>query len=114
MFTNLVSHTNRSFVTTGDVPLGYVTPSFPSLYWPLNNEKFSLSYLYYTSDIWRFTVYWTLIFFAGFYGSAGLIASYSHRKTAGGIWIMFFYLVAGGIQAIASGTVVGLLYVEAF
>lgn len=54
-------------------------------------------------------MYWTLILFAGFYGSAGLIASYSHRKTAGGIWIMFFYLVAGGIQAIASGTVVGLL-----
>ncbi|SCU97779.1 LAMI_0F11342g1_1 [Lachancea mirantina] len=99
----------RSFVTSGDVPIGYTTPSFPSLYWPINNKKYTLSYLYYTTDIWKFTVFWTLILFVAFYASAGLLASYSHRKVAGGLWILAFYIFIGGVQALASGTVVGLL-----
>ncbi|SCW02877.1 LAFE_0F16248g1_1 [Lachancea fermentati] len=99
----------KSFVTSGDVPIGYTTPSFPSLYWPINNKKFTLSLLYYTGDIWKFTIYWTFILFAVFYGAAGLLASCSHRKTAGGLWIMAFYLFVGGVQALASGTVAGLI-----
>lgn len=99
----------RSFITNNDVPIGYVTPSFPSLHWPISNGKFSLAVLYDVVVIWKFTLYWSLIFNGAFYGIAGLWASYSHRRRAGGLWIMAIYLVYGGIQAVAAGTVIGFL-----
>ncbi|CAR24704.1 hypothetical protein ACU8KH_04576 [Lachancea thermotolerans] len=99
----------KSFVTIGDVPIGYTTPKFPSLFWPINNKRYTLSYLYYTNDIWKFTVFWTLILFMGFYTAAGLWASISHRKKASGLWIMAFYILVGGFQALAAGTVTGLI-----
>ncbi|SCV04525.1 LAME_0H19130g1_1 [Lachancea meyersii CBS 8951] len=99
----------KSFITSGDIPIGYVTPKFPSLFWPINNKKYTLSYLYYITDIWKYTVYWTLILFMAFYVAAGLWASFSHRKTAGGLWIMIVYILAGGFQALAAGTVSGLM-----
>ncbi|ODQ56700.1 hypothetical protein WICANDRAFT_37073, partial [Wickerhamomyces anomalus NRRL Y-366-8] len=99
----------RSFVTIADVPVGYSTPKFPSLYWPVNNKMYTVSYLYYTYDIWKFTIFWSLIFFIGFYGAAGLWAALVHRKLAGGCWILGFYVLIGGVQGIISGTVVGLV-----
>lgn len=50
------------------VPIGYVVPDFPSLYWPVGSTKphYDIANLYYTYDIWRFTVIWTLIFLWGF------------------------------------------------
>ncbi|KAH3900910.1 May24p SCDLUD_002370, partial [Saccharomycodes ludwigii] len=99
-----------SFVTYEGYPVGYVTPSFPSLYWPINNKKYTVSYLYYTEDIWKFTLYWTLIFFAGFYLAAGIIAVISHRRSfwVGLVWVII-YLLVGGCQALISGTCIGLL-----
>jgi hypothetical protein len=47
--------------STTQVPHGYVTPSWPSLYWPIRPAPDAPKYLYYTSDIWRFTLYWTLL-----------------------------------------------------
>ena len=47
--------------STTQVPHGYLTPSWPSLYWPIRPEPGVPQYLYYTSDIWRFTLYWTLL-----------------------------------------------------
>lgn len=99
----------RSFITNNDIPVGYVTPSFPSLYWPINNSKVSLAVLYDVSVIWKFTLYWSLIFNGAFYGIAGLWASFSHRKKAGGIWIMFIYLLYGGTQGLIAGTISGFL-----
>lgn len=57
-------------------------------------------------------MFWTLILFMGFYAAAGLWASVSHRRTAGGLWIMAFYVLVGGFQAVAAGTVTGLMYVK--
>lgn len=42
-------------------PLSYTTPPFPSLYWPFNINPDEPKYLYSLQDIWRFTLYWTLI-----------------------------------------------------
>lgn len=42
------------------VPRSYVTPDFPSLYWPVHAQAGEAQYLYYLSDIYRYTLYWTL------------------------------------------------------
>jgi len=50
-------------------PAGYVSPSFPCLYNPraeftrVNSSTLvpGTCYLYYSNDVWRFTLYWTLI-----------------------------------------------------
>jgi hypothetical protein len=43
------------------VPLSYNTPQFPALYWPVRASPGEARYLYFLSDIYRYTVYWTLI-----------------------------------------------------
>lgn len=96
-------------MTINNTPLGYVTPKFPSLYWPINNDKFNVSYLYYTKDIWKFTLYWSLILFCAVYGASGLIAGYSHRTPTGRLWIIALYLLIGGIQGFLSGTAGGFM-----
>lgn len=45
----------------GEPPLSYVVPDFPSLYWPIRAPPNAPKYLYYAYDVWRFTLYWTLI-----------------------------------------------------
>ncbi|QLQ80100.1 hypothetical protein HG537_0D01000 [Torulaspora globosa] len=99
----------RSFVTNNDIPVGYVTPSFPSLHWPIGDSSTPAAVLYNVIDIWKFTIYWSLIFNEAFYGIAGLCASYTHRRKASGLWLMAIYLVYGGLQAVAAGTVIGFL-----
>lgn len=99
----------KSFITNNDIPVGYVTPTFPSLHWPVHNNKSSLAVLYDVFVIWKFTLYWSLIFNEAFYGIAGLWASFSHRKKAGGLWIMVIYLTYGGMQGVAVGTITGFL-----
>jgi hypothetical protein len=47
--------------SSGQPPLSYNTPSFPSLYWPIHVSPGTPQYLYHLSDIWLFTLYWTLI-----------------------------------------------------
>ena len=46
---------------SGTPPLSYTTPPFPSLYWPIRASPGTPKYLYDSTDIWRFTLYWTLI-----------------------------------------------------
>lgn len=57
------------FISSINVPLGYVTPGFPGLYWALSGAP--AKYLYYPSDIWRFTVFWVIIFFVAAYTLVG-------------------------------------------
>lgn len=45
----------------GAPPLSYTTPDFPSLYWPIRASPGEPKYLYYAGDMWRYTLYWTLI-----------------------------------------------------
>jgi hypothetical protein len=86
-------------------------PSFPSLHFPdANNNAFHLSFLYYTSDVWRFTVLWTLIFYGAFHFCAASLAVFMHRKfVIGGTWILLAYGVVAGIEALISGSITGLM-----
>ncbi|KIW25233.1 uncharacterized protein PV07_08429 [Cladophialophora immunda] len=45
----------------GGVPLSYETPEFPALYWPVHANPGEPQYLYFLSDIYLYTLYWTLI-----------------------------------------------------
>ncbi|CAG8757895.1 24001_t:CDS:2, partial [Racocetra persica] len=59
-----------------DIPTNYTSPTWPSLYWPFSTAN----YLYYESDIWKFTAIWTIIFFTFIYGFAGLCTWAVFRK----------------------------------
>lgn len=65
--------------------------------------------LYDVYVIWKFTLYWSLIFNVAFYGVAGLWASFSHRKKVGALWIIVVYVLYGGVQGVAAGTITGFL-----
>jgi hypothetical protein len=89
-------------------PLGYTTPSFPSLYWPINVKPGQALYLYYNSDIWRFTLFWTFIIYGTFI-SASLYAVAVQWKNWKLVWFVpIVYLLVGGVEALA-GSVVGLM-----
>ncbi|CAL9736682.1 hypothetical protein MOSE0_K05270 [Monosporozyma servazzii] len=70
----------RTFIANNDIPVGYQTPAFPSLYWPLANQQYSLAFLYNISDIWKFTLYWCLILNGIFYLGAAMWAIISHNN----------------------------------
>lgn len=91
------------------IPVGYVTPPFPSLTFHINSPEYEDAMLYYLSDMWRFTLYWTLIFFLSFHCCAALWASLMHRKVLGGLWMLATYALFAGVQAVISGSLVGLM-----
>lgn len=114
------------FVTAQNLPVGYLPPPFPSLFWPAGafTPKFESAYLYYSSDVWNFTVCWSLIFFGTVYFIAGVwsaiimfIQSYrqvqvgARKHTLG--WRPFViiptYVVIGGIHGLLSGAIIGLI-----
>lgn len=106
-----------------NVPIGYTTPSFPLLYWPLGATESSYSrlVLYYTNDVWTFTVVWFVILFLSFYAVAGAIscvnfAIQGHKKGVPlekilmkMIFLGGTFIVSGVLTAFISGTIVGLL-----
>jgi hypothetical protein len=81
--------------STTQVPYDYLPPNWPSLYWPIRAAPGTASYLYYTNDIWRFTLYWTLLFYCAVHVSVSVWAvlmqlrsafarSHAHKKAAAG------------------------------
>lgn len=95
------------------LPANYTTPPFPSLYWPPQNAPPGGS-LYYLSDIWRFTLLWTLLIYAIFHlGAAGVAVAMqlggdrSKWKYLGIIPVA--YAVVAGVEALFAGSVVGLM-----
>ncbi|KAI9880216.1 MAG: hypothetical protein M1830_004802 [Pleopsidium flavum] len=91
-------------------PLDYTTPSFPSLYWPINVEPGQALYLYYNGDIWRFTLFWTFIIYGTFHFAASLYAVAVQWKNWKLLWFVpIVYLVVGGVEALLAGSVVGLM-----
>lgn len=114
------------FVTSQNLPVGYVPPPFPSLFWPVgaNSGRYQSAFLYYSKDIWSFTVFWCIISFEAAYFMAGLWSAVAmfvqscrqvrvgaRKHTLG--WRPFFIvptnLIIGGIQGLVSGAVVGLI-----
>ncbi|KAG8531480.1 uncharacterized protein KY384_003109 [Bacidia gigantensis] len=68
------SMTTKTSLKDG-APHNYTTPSFPSLYLIFGPKDVRRpQYLYNRGDIWRFTLYWTLIVFAAAHIAAGTYA----------------------------------------
>ncbi|KAF2112598.1 hypothetical protein BDV96DRAFT_579993 [Lophiotrema nucula] len=89
-------------------PLGYVTPDFPSLYWPLPISQSQPFYLYHPYDIWRFTLIWTLLFFGTLHMVVALWACIVQWRNWKLIWIVpIFYAAMAGIEAVIAGSIVG-------
>ena len=92
------------------IPRDYVTPSFPSLYWPFPINGVQASYLYRISDVWRFTTLWTLIVFGALYGPASIYAVLMNLRAWKMIWIVpILFIVIGGVEAVMAGSIVGAL-----
>ncbi|KAL4917237.1 hypothetical protein BDW62DRAFT_88945 [Aspergillus aurantiobrunneus] len=90
------------------VPINYVTPPFPSLYDPFPGRNIVPSYLYHTKDIWRFTLYWTLIFYICCYLAVAACALVMQGRN----WriclaVPVIYAVIGGLEAFLAGSIVG-------
>ncbi|KFY00695.1 hypothetical protein V495_03623 [Pseudogymnoascus sp. VKM F-4514 (FW-929)] len=95
-------------------PLDYETPPFPSLYWPLEAKAGVASYLYYVKDIWRFTLLWTLIFYAAFHFATAALGVCMQlgkgRNAFKWVWsIPVAYAAIAGIEALLAGSIVGLI-----
>lgn len=89
-------------------PLGYTTPPFPSLYWPLPPSASRPSYLYKPGDILRFTVYWTLLLVGGVHLITALWACVVQWRNWKLIWIVVpIFSILGGVEALIAGSVVG-------
>ncbi|KAL2872644.1 uncharacterized protein BJX67DRAFT_13993 [Aspergillus lucknowensis] len=92
------------------VPINYVTPPFPSLYDPFPGRSNAAYYLYHTHDIWRFTLYWTLIFYMTCYlGVAACALAMQGRNWRICLAVPVVYAVTGGLEALLAGSLVGLL-----
>ena len=90
------------------VPINYVTPSFPSLYDPFPGRSNFAYYLYHTRDIWRFTLYWTLIFYICCYmavAACALVMQGRNWKIC--LAVPVVYAVIVGLEADLAGSIVG-------
>lgn len=99
--------------TTGSIaPDDYQTPAFPGLY-SFQTAFAEPVYLYHSRDIWRFTLFWTIIIFEGFYLAASGYAVVVQWRNWKMMWIApLLYMFVAGIQAVLAGSVVGLMYVS--
>lgn len=94
------------------VPINYQVPSFPSLYDPLPSPHRHAFYLYYTGDIWRFTLYWTLIFYAATHITVAGCAVLVHFRNWSIIWLVpLIYSITAGLTGLLAGSIIGLVCV---
>lgn len=94
------------------MPDSHATPPFPSLgLWGTDIENDGY-YLYYITDVWRFTLFWTLIVYGLFYLAASSYAYVLQGKNWKSMWVVSVaYLVVAGLEAVLAGSIVGLMYV---
>lgn len=98
--------------TTQYTPDSYNIPPFPSLYWFIPGKTRTPQYLYHQSDIWRFTLFWTIIVYEAFHIAASGYAVAVQWRNWKFMWIVpVIYMVIAGVEAVLAGTVVGLLSV---
>ncbi|RHZ84747.1 hypothetical protein Glove_77g27 [Diversispora epigaea] len=83
-------------------------PAWPSLYWPINTEIEKI-YLTDPTDIWKFTVLWTIIFFTIIYSLAGLLAWAVFRKYRWSFLIPISFVIVALLTGLVGGTIVGFL-----
>ncbi|CAD6590948.1 MAG: hypothetical protein ASARMPREDX12_004801 [Alectoria sarmentosa] len=125
--------------TTTWIPENYTTPSFPSLYWLIGpDDLVQPKFLYQVHDIWRFTLFWTIIIFETVHLLAGTYAvvivwwggrnrlkedgkengEKKRLKRCGEgslkkikvLWVVpVVYGIVAGVEAVLAGSVVGLI-----
>ncbi|KAI1007760.1 hypothetical protein K3495_g469 [Podosphaera aphanis] len=95
-------------------PLDYTTPPWPSLYWPFDEKSRIPYYLYYTHDIWRYTLFWTLIMYAGTHSIVAMVGVLMHVGKSDRAW-QYAWIIAlaqaliVGVEAVLAGSIVGLV-----
>lgn len=92
------------------IPPDYRTPSFPSLYSFIPSVLDDPQYLYRIKDIWRFTLFWTIIFYQGFHLAASGYAVVVQWRNWKFMWLVpVVYMLVAGVEAVLAGSVVGLM-----
>ncbi|EER24087.1 uncharacterized protein CIMG_10628 [Coccidioides immitis RS] len=92
------------------VPGDYSVPPFPSLYTPLGPSRDEAKYLVFTGDMWRFTLFWTLILYSGVHIAAAACVVITQWHSWKVIWaVPVFYILIAGLEGLLAGSVVGLL-----
>ncbi len=92
------------------VPLDYTVPPFPSLYSPIRPLQGEAKFLYFTNDVWRFTLYWTLLFYTGAHLSVAFWAIAIQFRSWKIVWgVPILYIVIAALEGLLAGSVVGLV-----
>ncbi|KDQ19057.1 hypothetical protein BOTBODRAFT_52241 [Botryobasidium botryosum FD-172 SS1] len=106
-----MGHSPSSLNTPLSAPPGYRTPSFPSLYNPSLEfrDEHGSHFLYKSSDIFRFTLYWTMIFYLSMYAFCGAWALIARRKPPGlgSAFVFLAFVFVGMFLAVLGSVVIG-------
>ena len=95
---------------TTPVPYGYETPPFPSLYLFVPGKAYNPQFLYHIEDVWRFTLFWTIIVYECCHLAASACAFAVQWRSWKLMWIVpFVYMIVAGLEAVLAGTIVGLM-----
>ncbi|KAG7290429.1 hypothetical protein NEMBOFW57_000430 [Staphylotrichum longicolle] len=94
-----------------DTPAEYTVPPFPSLFWP---PQASTIILYELDEMWKFTLFWTLILYGLFHlGAVGIAVLMQGGKRMSSwkyLWLVpLIYALIAGFEALIAGTCVGLI-----
>ncbi|KAL1843398.1 hypothetical protein VTJ49DRAFT_1748 [Mycothermus thermophilus] len=94
-----------------DTPAEYTVPPFPSLFWP---PQSSAIILYELDEMWKFTLFWTLILYGLFHLGAVGVAVLMHGGKRISNWkylwlVPLVYFLIAGFEALIAGTLVGLI-----
>ncbi|KAJ4292293.1 hypothetical protein N0V88_005925 [Collariella sp. IMI 366227] len=94
-----------------DTPAQYTVPPFPSLFWP---PQKSTIILYELDEMWKFTLFWTLILYGLFHlGAVGVALLMQGGKRMSSwkyLWLVpVVYALIAGAEALIAGTLVGLI-----
>jgi hypothetical protein len=92
----------------------YTPPHFPSLYWPPQAYTYTLVNL---SDMWKFTLLWTIIIYGIFhFGAAAIALAMQIGKSRSNwkyLWVVpIIYTLIAGFEALFAGSFVGLMSVS--
>ncbi|KAL2127676.1 hypothetical protein VTI74DRAFT_10324 [Chaetomium olivicolor] len=92
-------------------PAQYTVPPFPSLFWP---PQKSTVILYELDEMWKFTLFWTLILYGLFHLGAVGVAVLMHGGKRSSNWkylwlVPVVYALIAGAEALIAGTLVGLI-----
>jgi hypothetical protein len=94
-------------------PAEYTVPPFPSLFWPPQDATVIL---YELDEMWKFTLFWTLILYGLFHlGAVGIAVMMQGGKRMSSwkyLWLVpLVYALIAGFEALIAGTLVGLMLV---